>query len=134
MRYMNFATAALLGVVSVSAMAQAQSMVGASDATPADVTAGGVPAVPSIPLDDPTLPRDHLRDARAQLDVGHVYSAHNQLEMAATRLLGGAIAQDQTAVAAADPRLLSKIQDALHALDAGDRDEAIQAIDIALSD
>jgi hypothetical protein len=149
---MKLAMAGLLGMATVSALAQAPSMgttagvqAGllngdrdslsrsnkASNIVPADTSGADAPTLPSptLGLDAPS--RDYLLAARASLAAGHTGEAQQSLEMAETRALGGSISPDQVNL----PRgsaIVAEIRNALHALGNGDRAKAIQIIDIAL--
>jgi hypothetical protein len=154
MRYVALATAALLGMTALSALAQVPQ--GANPVTGA--RPGHEPGVgESLPLSNnarnigpgdtrstiaPTLPassvgvnattRDYLRDARASLVAGRTGQAQQSLEMAETRALGRSVAQGQTNVPS-NSQLVADIREARHALGGGDRTHAMQIIDLALA-
>jgi hypothetical protein len=154
MRYMNLATAALLGMIAAPALAQMPS--GADPATgarpghepgvgeslprsekssniaPADTRSTIAPTLPSPALGRNATTQDYLRAARAALVAGRTGQAQQSLEMAETRALDRSVAQGQTN-APSDSQLVSRISDARHALGSGDRTHAIQLIDLALS-
>jgi hypothetical protein len=150
---MKLATAGLLGLAAVSAMAQAPSVdpsagvqAGlnhgdrdslprsnqASNIVPADTSRTSAPTLPSpeLSLDAPS--RDYLHTARMSLAAGRTGQAQQSLEMAETRLLGGSTAPEQAKLPSDDPNV-TKIREALHALGRGDRAQAIQIIDNVLN-
>ena len=152
MRYMTFATVALLAMTAHSALAQTPSSVNpATGARP-----GHEPGVgKSLPRSDkssniapgdtrsniaPTLPQgtgrkcgtqDYLRAARASLVAGHTGQAQQSLEMAETRALDRSVVQGQ--VAPVRSGFISQISDARRALGDGNSGHAIELIDIALA-
>jgi len=154
MRYAGLATAALLGMTVVSALAQAPPMLDttagarpgheagvgdslprsdkASNIVPADTRSNIAPTLPASALGENAGPNDYLKAARASLVAGRTGQAQQSLEMAETRALDRSVAQDQATVPSNSP-LVSAINDALHALGGGDRAHAIQLIDRALS-
>ena len=150
---MKLATAGLLGMVSVSALAQVPSVDSsagfqaglnhgdrdslprsnkASNIVSADTRGTSAPTLPSpgLSLDAPS--RDYLRTARASLAAGHTGQAQQSLEMAETRVLGGSIAPDQAKLPSENPNV-TEIREALHALGRGDRAQAVQIIDTLLN-
>ena len=153
MRYVGLATAALLGMTALSALAQAPPMpdtspgarsghvagVGdslprsdrASNIVPADTRSSIAPTLPSSALDENAGPYDYLRAARAALIAGRTGEAQQSLEMAETRSLDRSVPQGQ--VAPIDSRFVSRISDARRALGDGDSAHAIELIDLALS-
>jgi hypothetical protein len=154
MRYVNFATAALLGMTAMPALAQAPSgldsatgarpghEVGignslplsdkASNTVPADTRSNIAPTLPPSAIGENAATRDYLRAARASLVAGRTGQAQQSLEMAETRALDRSVPQGQTN-APSDSQLVSRIRDARQALGGGDRAHAIQLIDLALS-
>lgn len=154
MRYVNFATAALLGMTAMPALAQAPSgldsatgarpghEVGignslplsdkASNTVPADTRSNIAPTLPPPAIGENAATRDYLRAARASLVAGRTGQAQQSLEMAETRALDRSVPQGQTN-APSDSQLVSRIRDARQALGGGDRAHAIQLIDLALS-
>ena len=154
MRYLNRATAALLGMVALPALAQAPSGTNpatgarpghepgigeslprsdkASNIAPADTRSNIAPTLPQPALGGNATTQDYLRAARAALVAGRTGQAQQSLEMAETRALDRSVAQGQTN-APSDSQLVSRIDDARHALGNGDRTHAIQLIDLALS-
>lgn len=138
MRYLNFATAALLGMTAMSALAQTP------PATSPDAGArpGHEPGVGySLPLS--TCPsnsaigqnantNDYLRAARASLVAGIPCQARESLNMAETRSLDRSVVPGQANAPNSGP-LVSRIRDARSAIGNGDNSHAIQLIDLALS-
>ena len=90
------------------------------------------PNLPSPSVGESANAVDFLRAAQSALQAGHTGEAQQSLEMAETRALGRSVAQDQTSTPSDSP-LVSRIRDARHALGSGDRTQAIQLIDLALS-
>ena len=155
MRYVNFATAALLALIALQALAQAPSGAnpstgarpghdpGTGESLPRHPTrrATSGPPIRAPPSRPPCRRRqsaklrrtqDYLKAARAALVAGHTGQAQQSLEMAETRALDRSVAPGQT-TAPSDSQLVSRIRDARHALGSGDRTHAIQLIDLALS-
>jgi|HubBroStandDraft_1064217.scaffolds.fasta_scaffold149642_2 hypothetical protein len=150
---MKFATAGLLGMVAVSALAQAPSMnnprdvragldngnrdslprsSSASNIVPSDSGSNVAPTLPSPGLSVDSGPREYLRAARASLVAGHTGAAQQSLEMAETRALDGSVPLAQ-AGAQNGNKAVTQIRDALHALGEGKRAHAIDLIDQALA-
>jgi hypothetical protein len=130
---MKLATAGLLGMVAVSALAQAPSMnAGARDIVPADTSTSIKPALPGSGLGVDASSSDYLRSARDSLASGRTGQAQQSLEMAETRALAGSDTPDQAKLPSGRSRV-AEIRNALHALGNGDRAQAIQMIDVALS-
>jgi hypothetical protein len=154
MRYVQFATVALLGMTTASAMAQAPAGLDpstgarpghtagvgislplsnkASNIVPADTHSIIAPTLPPSPAGDDAASRDYLRAARASLVAGHTGQAQQSLEMAETRALDRSVVQGQANMPS-DSQLVSRIRDARHALGGSDRTHTIQLIDLALS-
>jgi hypothetical protein len=154
MRYVNLATAALLGMTSLSALAQVPSGAdpttgarpgheigvgqslplsnNASNIVPSDTRSNIAPTLPASSASEGAQTRGYLRAARASLVAGRTGQAQQSLEMAETRALDRSVVQGQTG-APSQSRLVSEIRDARHALGGGDRAHAIQLIDLALS-
>ena len=154
MRHMNPATAALLGMIALPAMAQMPS--GANPATgarpghqpgvgeslplsnkasniaPNDTRSTIAPTLPQPAIGENAMTQDYLKAARAALVAGRTGQAQQSLEMAETRALDRSVAQGQTNTPS-DSQLVSRIRDARHALGSGDRARAVQLIDLALS-
>jgi hypothetical protein len=154
MRYVNIATAALLGMTSLSALAQVpagadpatgarpghQIGVGdslprsgkASNIVPADTRSNIAPTLPMATVGDDAASRDYLKAARASLVAGRTGQAQQSLEMAETRVLDRSVRQGETDTPS-HSQLVSRIREARHALGGGDRTQAIQLIDLALA-
>ncbi len=154
MRYVNLATAALLGMIALPALAQmppgANPATGArpghepgtgeslplsnkeSNIGPTDTRSTIAPTLPPPAIGEHATTQDYLRAARAALVAGHTGQAQQSLEMAETRSLDRSVVQGQTSTPSGS-QLVSRIRDARHALGSGDRRHAIQLIDLALS-
>jgi hypothetical protein len=154
MRIVTYATAALLGMTSLVALAQAppgvdpttgarpghQIGVGeslplsnnASNMGPSDTRSSIAPTLPQSTAGNDAATRDYLRSARASLIAGQTGQAQQSLEMAETRALDRSVGQGQTETPS-HSALVSQIRDARHALGDGDSKHAIQLIDLALS-
>jgi hypothetical protein len=154
MRYVYPATAALLGMIALPALAQmppgANPATGArpghepgtgeslplsdkaSNIAPADTRSTIAPTLPAPAVGEHATTQDYLKAARAALVAGHTGQAQQSLEMAETRALDRSVVQGQTN-APSDSPLVARIRDARHALGGGDRAHAIQLIDLALS-
>jgi len=154
MRYTNVALAALLGMTTASALAQAQSGPGsargarpgheigvgdslpmsdkASNIMPADTRSDIAPTLPKSGIGANATSRDYLNSARVALMHGRTGQAQQSLEMAETRALDRSVPEGRTGQAS-DSRFVSRIEDARHALGRGDRANAIKLIDLALS-
>jgi hypothetical protein len=128
MLIMKLAAAGLLGMVAISALAQAPPM-NTFDSTRAGLDNG----------DRDSLPRSHRASnivpantsGTSALSAGHTGEARQSLEMAETRAPGGSDSSDQAKPPSGKPQV-AEIRDALHAQGNGDRAHAIQIIDIAL--
>ena len=154
MRYVSFATVALLGMGALQALAQAPSGLdpatgarpghepgvgvslplsnNASNIGPADTQSTIAPTLPAPSVGETATTRDYLRAARASLVAGRTGQAQQSLEMAETRALDRSVPQGQTN-APSDSQMVSRIQDARRALGGGDSAHAIQLIDRALA-
>lgn len=156
MRHLTFAaaTAALLGLGGMSAMAQAPSSqdpvtgarpghtAGIGDSLPrstrasnigtADTRSAIAPTLPPSTVGDNAATHDYLRAARAALVAGRTGQAQQSLEMAETRALDRSVPQGQTNTAS-DSQFVSRIHDARQALGTGNSAQAIKLIDLALS-
>jgi hypothetical protein len=154
MRTVNIAAIALLGMTSLSALAQApagidpttgarpghQVGVGqslplsnkASNIGPSDTRSSIAPTLPQSAAGNDAATRDYLRAARASLVAGQSGQAQQSLEMAETRALDRSVVQGQTDTPS-HSALVAEIRDARHALGNGDSTHAIQLIDLALS-
>ncbi len=154
MRYISFATLAILGMATLQALAQAPSNLdpatgarpghepGVGDSLPLSNNASNIgpgdtrsiiaPTLPASSAGESATPRDYLRAARASLVAGRTGQAQQSLEMAETRALDRSVTQGQTSIPS-DSRLVAEIRDARHALGSGDSSHAIQLIDLALA-
>jgi hypothetical protein len=153
MLILKLATAGLLGMVAVSALAQAppiDSTAGyraglqngdrdslprsnqASNITPNGTAGTSAPTLPASALGTNAGSRDYLRAARASLAAGHTGKAQQSLEMAETRALGGSSSPDVARSPSGNAKV-TEIRDALHALGEGDRVRAMKIIDVALN-
>jgi hypothetical protein len=143
---MKFVSAGLLGMIAASALAQAPAMDPgatrsgepsqqsnkASNIVSADTNGTVAPNLPSAGLGLDATARDYLRTAREALVAGRTGEAQQSLEMAETRVLGGAVTPNRADIPSGRPKAV-EIHDALHALGQGDRALAIQIVDIALN-
>ena len=136
MRYLNLATIALLGMTTVSVLAQTPS--GTDPTTGA--RPGHEPGIGySLPLspcplviaEDATT-QDYLRAARASLVAGSACQAQQSLAMAETRALNRSVEPNQASVPD-DSQLVSRIQDARRVLGNGNNTQAIRLVDLALA-
>jgi len=154
LRYVNLATAALLALTALPALAQApfgqnpttgarpghELGVGeslprsdkASNIGPGDTRSTIAPTLPQPVIGESATTQDYLRAARAALVTGRTGQAQQSLEMAETRTLDRSVPQGQTN-ASSESQLVSRIRDARRALGDRDRARAIQLIDLALS-
>jgi hypothetical protein len=154
MRYVNLATAALLGMIALPALAQmppgANPATGArpghepgvgeslplsnkaSNIRPTDTRSTIAPTLPSPAIGEAATPQDYLKAARSALVAGDTGQAQQSLEMAETRALDRSVAAGQTS-APSGSQLVARIRDARHALGSADRAHTIQLIDLALS-
>ncbi len=154
MRYMTFATVALLAMTAHSAFAQTASGVNpatgarpghepgvgeslprsdkSSNIAPGDTRSNIAPTLPQPALGENATTQDYLRAARAALAAGRTGQAQQSLEMAETRALDRSVAQEQTNTPS-DSQLVARIRDARGALGGRDRARAMQLIDLALS-
>jgi hypothetical protein len=152
MRCVYLATVALLGMTTLSALAQAPVLdpatgarpghmpgVGeslpqsdkASNIVPADTRSNIAPTLPGSAVGENAGPYDYLRAARASLVAGHTGQAQQSLEMAETRALDRSVVQGQ--VAPVNGGFVSRISEARRALGDGNSSHAIELIDIALA-
>ena len=152
MRFVDLATAALLGIAAVSAAAQTPALdlnkvmlagdpPGTRDSLPHSDKASNIspagrsnvaPTLPPSPVGLNGTPRDYLQSARASLVAGRTGETQQSLEMAESRALGGSVSPDQASVPSND-QMVARIRDALHALGDGDQARTIQLIDVALA-
>lgn len=103
----------------------------ASNIDPNDTRSAIAPNLPSPPLGPDASATDYLRAAEYSLRAGRTGEAQQALEMAQTRLLDRSVPQGQTEDPSASPAV-TQIDQALHALAAGQRGQAMQLIDAAL--
>ncbi len=101
-----------------------------SNITPEDTRSRIAPNLPSPPVGENASARDYLAAARTALLQGRTGEAQQSLEMAETRALDRSVPLFQTNVAPRDP-LVDEIEQARHALGAGDRGRAVQIIETA---
>ncbi len=140
MRFLYLASAALLGLSAVPALAQVPDSTAASSPrwTPAsnigatNTKSEVAPTLPTAALGDNAGTPDYLRAARAALVAGHTGLAQQSLEMAETRALDRSVAQGQGGTPS-DSHVVAQIRDALQALGDGNRPHAIELIDLALA-
>jgi hypothetical protein len=154
MRCVYLATVALLGMTTLSALAQAPPVVDpatgarpghvpgvgesmpqsnrASNIVPADTRSNIAPTLPSPAIGDNAGPSDYLKVARASLVAGRTGEAQQSLEMAETRALDRSVEQAQAGTPS-DSKLVSQIGDARRALGDGNNAHAIELIDLALA-
>jgi hypothetical protein len=147
----HLATAGLLGMIAVTALAQAPPMDPAaggqsghvdrdslprsnqaSNIGPADTNGTIAPTLPSPGLGLDATTRQYLHAAREALAAGRTGEAQQALEMAETRLLGRSVPPARADIPSGQPKAI-EIHDALHALGDGDRTRAISIIDIAIN-
>lgn len=103
----------------------------AGNITPEDTTSVIAPNLPSPAIGENASTRDYLLAARSALLVSRTGEAQQALEMAETRALDRSVPLFQTSAPIKDP-LVDEIEQALHALSAGDRGRAVQIIEAAL--
>jgi hypothetical protein len=152
MRSLYLATAALLGLSAVQALAQVpvdpstgarpghEAGVGeslprstqASNIDTADTRSAIAPTLPGSGLGPDAAAHDYLKSARDALAAGRTGQAQQSLEMAETRALDRSVAQGQGSTPS-DSQFVSQIREALHALGHGDTGHALQLIDTALA-
>jgi hypothetical protein len=154
MRTLDLAIVALLGIGATPALAQTPAatdaaagarpgnVIGtgsslprsdqASNITPADTRSIIAPNLPSPPLGGDATPRDYLTSARASLAAGRTGQAQQALEMAETRALDRSVLQSQSDQQSGN-RFVLQIAEARRALGDGNREQAVQFINGALS-
>jgi hypothetical protein len=89
------------------------------------------PNLPSPEVGENAGPVDFLRAAQAALQAGRTGEAQQSLEMAQTRLLDRSVPMSQTNNPSDHPAVM-QISQALRALSAGDRKQAMQLIESAI--
>ena len=103
----------------------------ASNITPENTQSTIAPNLPSPPIGENATPRDYLLAARAALATGRTGEAQQSLEMAQTRMLDRTVPQGQTNNPSDNPAV-TQISQALQALAAHDRAQAMQLIQSAI--
>jgi hypothetical protein len=98
----------------------------------ADTQSEIAPTLPAPAIGENAASRDYLTSARASLVNGHTGQAQQALEMAETRTLDRSVMAGETSIPS-DSQFISRIRDARRAVGRGDRGQAIQFIDLALS-
>jgi len=89
------------------------------------------PNLPSPPIGANANAVDYLRAAQRALQAGRTGEAQQSLEMAQTRLLDRSVPQEQTSNPSDNPAV-TQVSQALKALAAHDRMQAMQLIDSAI--
>jgi hypothetical protein len=103
----------------------------ASNITSQDTKSSIAPNLPSPDIGPNSPPRAYLVAARSALLTGHTGEAQQALEMAETRALDRSVPLFQTGVPSKSP-LVAQIQQALDALAAGDRGQAVKIIEATI--
>lgn len=103
----------------------------ASNIDPGDTRSTIAPNLPSPEVGPEASAADYLRAAEYSLRAGRTGETQQALEMAQTRLLDRSVPQGQTDDPSANPAV-TQIDQALHALAAGQRMQALQLIDAAI--
>jgi hypothetical protein len=104
----------------------------ASNITPQDTRSDIAPNLPSPPIRAGASVREYLVAARSALLQGRTGETQQALEMAETRALDRSVPLFQTNVPSSNP-LVDQIEQALHALSAGDRARTAQTIETAIA-
>jgi hypothetical protein len=104
-----------------------------SNIAPRDTQSTVAPNLPSPDVDEGAPPRRYLEAARTALLLGRTGEAQQALEMAETRALDRSVPLFQTDTPSKNP-LVEKINQALQALGAGDRERTVQLIEAALKE
>lgn len=154
MRYLNLAVTAFLSLNALSAMAQSPPIMDpttgarpghepgvgtslplsnkASNIGPGNIQSSIAPTLPAADVGDNAGTMEFLRAARSALLAGRTGQAQQSLEMAETRALDRSVPQGQTNTPSDSP-VVARIRDARLALGSGDRRQAIELIDRALT-
>ena len=103
----------------------------ASNIDQQDTRSNIAPNLPAPQVGQGSSPVDYLRAAQTALAAGQTGEAQQALEMAQTRMLDRSVAYGQTGTPTDNPAV-SQTRDALHALAAGDRAQAMQLIQSAI--
>jgi len=103
----------------------------ASNIVPANTRSNVAPVLPSPRMGENAESPDYLKAAYAALSTGRTGLAQQSLEMAETRVLGGATSRGDPTIPG-DIRKASRIRDALRALGEGNRKQAIEFVKIAM--
>jgi hypothetical protein len=103
----------------------------ASNIDATDTRSTIAPNLPSPPVGPNAGPADYLRAAQASLQAGRTGEAQQSLEMAQTRLLDRSVPLEQTGNPSGNPAV-AQISQALKALAAGDRAQAMNLIQSAI--
>lgn len=96
-----------------------------------DTRSSIAPNLPSPQLGPNASAADYLQAAQASLQAGNTGEAQQSLEMAQTRMLDRSVPQGQTGNPTDNPAV-AQIHQALQALAAGDREQAMQLIRSAI--
>jgi len=96
-----------------------------------DMRSDIAPNLPAPQLGEGASPVDYLRAAQRSLAAGQTGEAQQSLEMAQTRMLDRSVVYGQTNNPTDNPAV-AQTRDALHALAAGDRAQAMQLIQSAI--
>ena len=103
----------------------------ASNITPHDTRSVIAPNLPTPVIGPNAGPADYLRAAQSALRAGRTGEAQQALEMAQTRMLDRSVMQGQTGNPSDNPAVM-QISQALTALAAKDRGQAMQLIESAI--
>jgi hypothetical protein len=104
----------------------------ASNISSADARSTVAPTLPSPDVGPGASPVSFLQAARGALAAGRTGEAQEALERAQTRLLDRSVPFMQTNQPTSDPAV-AQISSALRALSSGDRGQAIQQVDAAIT-
>jgi len=143
MNTLKLTAAVVLGLASSAALVRAQSVDSAgmhsseprstkdANIVPADTRSAVAPDLPTPPVGPDAGADAYLQAAQNALSRGRTGEAQQSLEMAETRALGGSIPQGAATIPG-DTSRVTRIHDALQALGEGDRQKAVQLIQLAL--